>query len=52
MNRAERRKMLRNKKYRNLVKNEARKAVNEMETAFLKKYQNDNKNLESKEKVN
>lgn len=39
MNRQQRRKMMRNKKYRKLVNNEAEKAVNAIEAAILKKNQ-------------
>lgn len=39
MNRKERRKLMRNKKYRKLVNNEAQKAVDEIEAAILKRNQ-------------
>lgn len=39
MNRKERRKLMRNKKYRKLVNNEAQKAVDEIEAAILKRDQ-------------
>lgn len=39
MNRKERRKLMRNKKYRKLVNNEAQKAVDEIEAAILKRKQ-------------
>lgn len=39
MNRKERRKLMQNKKYRMLVNNEAQKAVDEIETAILKRKQ-------------
>lgn len=39
MNRKERRKLMRNKKYRKLVNNEAQKAVDEIEAAISKRNQ-------------
>ena len=42
MNRKERRKLMRNKKYRKLVNNEAQKAVDEIEAAILKRDQENN----------
>ena len=39
MNRKERRKLMRNKKYRKLVNNETQKAVDEIEAAILKRNQ-------------
>jgi hypothetical protein len=42
MNRSERRKLMKNKKYRTLIKHEAQKAVNGIETAVLRKNQENN----------
>lgn len=50
MNRKERRKLMRNKKYRKLVNNEAQKAVDEIEAAILKRKQ-ENKQLSLPRKV-
>lgn len=55
MNRKERRKLMRNKKYQKLVNNEAQKAVDEIEAAILKRNQENSlqellKQLKLKEK--
>ena len=57
MNRKERRKLMRNKKYRKLVNNEAQKAVDEIEAAILKRNQENSlqellKQLKEKKKEN